>query len=134
MGIRVERVTTCPGCRIKVTVCNSRPNAKKRKYCNSCKKDPDYSKFTSAVSRIPSLTLAKYKELSKVTHCECCNVALIDGGGPGVGARDKRQIDHCHDTGRVRGVLCWDCNSAIGKLGDNKEGIQRALQYLTRKS
>ncbi|MEU0149297.1 endonuclease domain-containing protein [Streptomyces sp. NPDC006288] len=26
-------------------------------------------------------------------------------------------VDHCHKTGKVRGVLCFNCNSAIGKLG-----------------
>lgn len=39
-------------------------------------------------------------------------------------------LDHCHATGRVRGVLCIKCNSAIGALGDTPEGLQRAIDYL----
>ncbi|MFD9455486.1 endonuclease VII domain-containing protein [Streptomyces sp. NPDC059985] len=39
-------------------------------------------------------------------------------------------VDHCHSTGRVRGVLCFNCNSAIGKLGDDPDTLRRAISYL----
>ncbi|MFF3494162.1 endonuclease VII domain-containing protein [Streptomyces sp. NPDC002795] len=39
-------------------------------------------------------------------------------------------VDHCHETGRVRGVLCFNCNSAIGKLGDDPDTVRRATAYL----
>ncbi|MFI9581798.1 endonuclease VII domain-containing protein [Streptomyces sp. NPDC052236] len=39
-------------------------------------------------------------------------------------------VDHCHETGRVRGVLCFNCNSAIGVLGDDPDIIRRAIAYL----
>lgn len=39
-------------------------------------------------------------------------------------------VDHCHETGKVRGILCPGCNLGLGKLGDNVEGLQRALDYL----
>jgi coenzyme F420-reducing hydrogenase beta subunit len=44
---------------------------------------------------------------------------------------DDLCVDHCHETGKVRGLLCRQCNSAIGKLGDNAAGLQRALSYLS---
>ncbi|WP_308283685.1 endonuclease domain-containing protein [Streptomyces glomeratus] len=40
------------------------------------------------------------------------------------------QVDHCHETGRVRGVLCFNCNSGLGLLGDAPEAIYRAADYL----
>ncbi|MBP0933469.1 endonuclease VII domain-containing protein [Streptomyces goshikiensis] len=39
-------------------------------------------------------------------------------------------VDHCHETGMVRGVLCFNCNSAIGKLGDDPDTLRRAISYL----
>ncbi|MER5470906.1 endonuclease VII domain-containing protein [Streptomyces sp. NPDC002685] len=39
-------------------------------------------------------------------------------------------VDHCHKTGSVRGVLCFNCNSAIGKLGDDPDAVRRAAAYL----
>ena len=38
--------------------------------------------------------------------------------------------DHDHETGEVRGILCNVCNSALGKLGDNEEGLLHALKYV----
>jgi hypothetical protein len=43
-------------------------------------------------------------------------------------------VDHCHKTGRVRGVLCFNCNSAIGKLEDDPDVGRRAVAYLEGKT
>ena len=39
-------------------------------------------------------------------------------------------VDHCHSTGLVRGLLCIQCNHAIGKLKDSEDLLFRAIQYL----
>lgn len=41
-------------------------------------------------------------------------------------------IDHDHKTGKVRGLLCDNCNRGVGLLGDNKDTIASALIYLNR--
>jgi len=41
-------------------------------------------------------------------------------------------VDHCHETGQIRGVLCRRCNRAIGQLGDNLEAVRKAVAYLER--
>lgn len=43
-------------------------------------------------------------------------------------------IDHCHETGMVRGHLCTQCNTGLGKLGDSVESLQKAMNYLNRPS
>lgn len=39
-------------------------------------------------------------------------------------------VDHCHETGRVRGLLCSKCNTAIGLLKDSRELLQRAERWV----
>ena len=41
-------------------------------------------------------------------------------------------IDHDHKTNKVRGLLCSNCNTGIGKLGDTSELLRRAIDYLDR--
>lgn len=39
-------------------------------------------------------------------------------------------VDHDHKTGKIRGLLCSDCNTGIGKLKDSVEVLQSAIRYL----
>lgn len=42
------------------------------------------------------------------------------------------EVDHCHSSGAVRGLLCGPCNRGIGNLGDSIEILARAIVYLQR--
>lgn len=39
-------------------------------------------------------------------------------------------VDHCHDTKEVRGLLCFHCNTSIGKLGDDIPTLENVVKYL----
>ena len=56
--------------------------------------------------------------------CACCSSQFTENSGP--------KVDHCHKTGAVRGLLCNSCNAGIGFLGDNLDGVQKAINYLER--
>lgn len=42
----------------------------------------------------------------------------------------RPRIDHCHETGEVRGLLCNKCNRALGLFADDEEILRRALKYI----
>jgi hypothetical protein len=57
---------------------------------------------------------------NEVHECDFCNKPLLD----------YRALDHCHSTGRYRGTLCRECNTGLGKLGDDLDLIlERLLRY-----
>lgn len=39
-------------------------------------------------------------------------------------------VDHCHETGQIRGLLCHHCNTGLGKFKDNVELLKKAITYL----
>lgn len=52
--------------------------------------------------------------------CEICRVAPV------------RAVDHCHQTGKVRGLLCSTCNRGLGVFKDSLEGLEKACEYLKK--
>lgn len=58
--------------------------------------------------------------------CALCEKPFIDF------SRTNLHIDHCHETNKVRGLLCMQCNVGLGMLGDTVEGLTRAIKYLTK--
>ena len=67
-------------------------------------------------------------------RCECCGKKNIESlvVGEKRCSKNKLLVDHCHETGEFRGWICRNCNQGIGKLGDDVEGLVKALNYLLR--
>ena len=63
--------------------------------------------------------------------CAICSKGLVIFSNQ-TNRPDNANIDHCHSTGKVRGLLCNRCNTGIGSLGDTAEGVMRAVLYLER--
>lgn len=71
------------------------------------------------------LALGDYDKLkaSQNGTCAICRVAT--------GKTKKLAVDHSHETGYVRGLLCGPCNRILGHARDNVEFFLRAAEYLT---
>lgn len=75
--------------------------------------------------RLYGLTTQQHKAiLERQEHqCPVCLKLLAQSTTP--------SIDHSHATGAVRGVLCRQCNAALGLLEENTDNLQRAIEYLS---
>lgn len=67
------------------------------------------------------LTLKNYNDLVKKQENKCKLCLKLT---------PKLHIDHCHNTNKIRGLLCSSCNTSLGKLGDTVEKLQKAVDYL----
>lgn len=71
------------------------------------------------------LTVDWYSKLIEEQN-ECCAICKKN-----IKSFVKRLVvDHCHKTGKVRGLLCHSCNTAIGNLRDNVEILKSAIDYI----
>lgn len=57
-----------------------------------------------------------------------CAICLREMPALGKGSH----VDHCHSTGKVRGLLCRACNHGLGQFQDSPETLRRAAKYLLR--
>lgn len=48
----------------------------------------------------------------------------------GKATKNRLSVDHCHKTGKVRGLLCNLCNTSLGGFHDNIELLKKAIKYL----
>lgn len=44
--------------------------------------------------------------------------------------RRESHLDHCHETGKIRGVLCQQCNTGLGSFRDNPTFLIAAARYI----
>ncbi len=68
--------------------------------------------------------IAKQNNLCLICHREETTRQRKDG------TRSPLAIDHCHKTGKIRGLLCRKCNTGIGLFDENIEFLLNAINYL----
>lgn len=56
--------------------------------------------------------------------CQCCGIESEKA------QRGKLFVDHCHNSGKIRGLLCQQCNTALGMVKDNVETLYKLATYL----
>ncbi len=73
------------------------------------------------------ITIDDFERMNKEQNgvCKICNEppALKTKWG-------RLAVDHCHTTGKVRGLLCYPCNTLLGNANDSRWRLRRAIDYL----
>jgi len=77
------------------------------------------------------ISLEEYQEMLEKQNYVC---ATCNRPERSIDHRTKQvrslAVDHCHTTGKIRGLLCSDCNTALGLLKDNTETMKNMISYL----
>jgi hypothetical protein len=125
-----------------------RDNAERRRksHCRVCtaaasrewrRRQPNYEKQRYAAQRVETrerhlirkygVSLADYEAMLAKQGGQCA-ICLCE---PSTQAHGVFHVDHCHKTGRVRGLLCRGCNHVLGHLKDDPKALRRAVEYLS---
>lgn len=81
------------------------------------------------MKRAYGLGFKEYEEMLFNQNGVC---AICSGEPPKNQHKKRLNIDHCHSTGKIRGLLCDACNRAIGLLKDSPDLLNKAISYLAR--
>lgn len=73
------------------------------------------------------LTPAIYEWMLR-KQCSRCAICGIDN--PARTGHLRFHVDHCHKTGKVRGLLCASCNTGLGRFHDDPDLLKTAIAYL----
>lgn len=75
------------------------------------------------------ITLEEYQEMFNKQNglCAICNE---EGFAIAVNQRQLIVIDHCHGSGKIRGLLCHNCNRGLGLFKDSIDNLNNAIRYL----
>lgn len=105
--------------------------------CKECHKQAAADRLKRIADDLPALQRGyDLKRRYGITVEEYDRLLAAQGGACAIcegppGARAKYfHVDHCHDTGTIRGLLCRDCNQGIGSLRDRSDLLRAAITYL----
>lgn len=106
----------------------------RRHQCRSCRED---QRKQPGKSRSPENTLKYRLNYHYGITTEQYEQMLTDQNGvckickgPDNGPWNCFAVDHCHKTGRVRGLLCAKCNKGLGQFNDDPALLKSAAEYL----
>lgn len=97
-------------------------------------KDRGYTRQMKSVvlERKYGVTIEQFDSMmwSQDGKCAICERQLTEDTGKG--KTTTACVDHCHETGEIRGLLCGNCNRALGLFQDNIDIMKKAQKHITR--
>jgi len=123
-----EGTAVCNQCRAKKSV-DEFPSLDVGKYlCREC---------LAAANQVYQLArnncgVSEYERLFEVQQGRCMICGRQEGHRNQYGKSCRLAVDHDHTTGKVRGLLCNNCNRGLGRFKDSIELLEAAIRYLKR--
>lgn len=109
-----------------LTILGKKSTYTRKKHLSYKPGTPEYSK-ASYIKFAYGITMAEFHKLQNDQNLSCA----ICGKKQSTLVK-KLHIDHCHKTKKVRGLLCFNCNSAIGHFKDDVNLLKLAIKYLEK--
>ncbi len=78
------------------------------------------------------ITFEKYNEMFVAQNGICAICGCEENSRSRTGGIKKLAVDHCHNSKKIRGLLCWRCNGTIGKIEENLELIDEMKAYILK--
>lgn len=106
-----------------------KPMAPSHMYCSQ--ECADTALIEKYLQREYKISYPEYRDMLKSQEDKC---AICGGEGFKMQAHHKIKlvVDHCHKTGKVRGMLCHNCNRGLGLFQDSVDFLQHASDYLQK--
>lgn len=101
--------------------------ASRRKHYEKNKEEVNKRSKNRRHKKEKGITLEEYNRIMSLHNGVCDICGTTEPGG----LHKKFNLDHCHSTGMLRGVLCMRCNTGIGKFSDRIDLLEAAIRYLT---
>ncbi len=110
----------------------ARPVAAGNRWCGGCQAEHPVTNFTGNERSCRRAKYASHVRRAYGISMDQINGwrSATDGLCPICRLREGRYVDHDHETGQARGLLCQPCNTALGAFGEDPAVFHRALNYL----
>lgn len=123
---------TCRKCKVEKSLDSFHKNKVRpdglAHWCKSCQGAATAASQKKALPRKYGITMEDYESMVERQGGRCA-ICLSDNPGR---TKSVWCIDHDHETGQVRGLLCGDCNTGIALLKENLANFTRAQVYLEK--
>lgn len=96
--------------------------------CKPCQREQNRAVYRAKSKE--DVRLISLKRFGLTTAAYRAMLSAQGGGCAICRGTTKLSVDHCHTTGKIRGILCNKCNLAIGYFEDDQDRLKAAIDYL----
>jgi hypothetical protein len=108
----------------------SKYDSGKQRFCSDCS-DKAPARHVIRLEKEYGISIAEYREMLQMQDGRC-GLCGADSPGKQTGTDKKMYVDHDHQSGKVRGLLCSRCNVGLGMFRDDPELMRRAAEYIEK--